>query len=67
MPKALLEQARLTEEVELSVQPGRLVVRDVRRPRAGWAEEARKMHEQGHDQLLDEPTPTRFDQDEWSW
>lgn len=67
VPRALLEQADLPEEVELHAQPGRLVVRAARRPRAGWAEAARAMHERGHDTLLDAPTTTQFDQDEWTW
>jgi antitoxin MazE len=67
VPKALLDQAQLPEEVELHAQPGRLVVRGVRRPRTGWAEAARMMRERGHDRLLDEPTKTKFDQKEWTW
>lgn len=67
IPRALLEQAELSEEVELHAQPGRLIVRAARRPRAGWAEAAQAMRERGQDTLLDEPTPTRFDQDEWTW
>ena len=67
IPRALLEQAQLPEEVELQAQPGRLIVRAAHRPRAGWAEAARAMRERGHDGLLDQPTMTRFDQDEWTW
>jgi antitoxin MazE len=67
VPRALLEQAELPEEVELQAQPGRLIVRAARRPRAGWAEAARDMHDRGHDLLLDESTATHFDQDEWTW
>lgn len=67
VPRALLEQAELPEEVELQAQPGRLIVRAARRPRAGWAEAARAMHAQAHDVLLDESTPTRFEQEEWRW
>lgn len=67
VPKALLDQAELPEEVELQAQPGRLVVRGVRRPRAGWAEAARTMRERGHDRLLDEPTTTKFEQEDWTW
>lgn len=37
------------------------------RPRAGWAEAARRMREQGQDRLLDRPTLTRFDDEEWRW
>jgi antitoxin MazE len=67
VPRALLDQAKLPEEVELLAQPGRLVVRAARRPRAGWAEAARAMHERGEDTLLDSPTSTRFDREEWTW
>jgi antitoxin MazE len=67
VPRALLEQAELPEEVELQAQPGRLIVRAARRPRAGWADAARAMHERAQDGLLDESTPTRFEQEEWTW
>jgi len=67
VPKILLDQAQLPDEVELHAEPGRLVVRGARRPRAGWAEAARAMSMQGHDDPLDEPTATRFDREEWEW
>jgi antitoxin MazE len=67
VPRALLEQAELPEEVELQVQPGRLIVRAARRPRAGWAAAARAMRQRGHDRMLDSLTPTRFDREEWTW
>lgn len=67
LPKVLLEQARLADEVELQAEPGRIVIRALRPPRAGWADAARQMHEHGDDELLDSPTPTRFDDEEWEW
>lgn len=67
VPKALLEQAQLPDEVELHAEPGRLVVRAARRPRAGWAEAAGQMHERGDDRLLDIPSKNRFDAEEWEW
>jgi antitoxin MazE len=67
VPRALLEQAQLPEEVELQAHPGRLIVRAARRPRAGWGDAARVMRERQHDELLDKPTPTRFDEEDWSW
>lgn len=67
VPKLLLEQAQLPDEVELRAEPGRLVVSGVRRPRAGWAAAARTMRLRNEDQLLDEPTPTQFDDLEWRW
>ena len=62
-----MDQAELPEEVELLAQPGRLIVRAARRARAGWVEAARAMRARGEDALLDAPTSTRFDQDEWTW
>jgi antitoxin MazE len=67
VPRALLEQADLGEEVELQAQPGRLIVKAVRRRRTGWAEAAKAMRARGHDSLLDSPTLTRFEQDDWTW
>ena len=67
VPKVLLDQAQLPDEVELHAEPGRLVVQATRRPRTGWAKAARAMRERAHDALLDEPTPTRFDREEWEW
>jgi len=67
VPKALLEQARLPEEVELQAEPGRLIVRGAKRPRAGWADAAQAMHARHEDQLLEEPTATKFDLEQWEW
>ena len=67
LPKVLLEQAQLDNEVELDAEPGRIVIRRVSRPRARWAAAARKMHDRGEDRLLDPATSTRFDEKDWKW
>jgi antitoxin MazE len=67
LPKVLLEQAQLAEEVELDAEPGRIVIRRGSRPRVGWAAAARKMHELGEDRLLDPTTSTQFDEKDWKW
>ena len=67
IPKNLLEQSELPEEVEIQVEPGRLVVSGVRPPRDGWAEAAREMRGRDEDRLLDEPTSTQFDHSDWQW
>ena len=67
VPKGLLEQAQLPEEVELQAEPGRLIVRAAQGPRAGWAAAAKAMHAGSDDQLLDAPTRTRFDERDWQW
>jgi len=67
IPKTLLEEAELPDEVELHAEPGRLVVEAVRQARKGWAQAARRMRARSDDGLLDEPTATRFDRQEWEW
>mgnify|MGYP003463764584 CR=1 FL=1 len=67
VPKGLLEQAQLPEEVELQAEHGRLIIRAAKGPRAGWAEAAAAMQAEDEDRLLDPPTATRFDVQEWKW
>jgi len=57
----------LTEEVEIHVRAGTIVIAPADRPRASWAEAARQLAQRGEDHLLDAPTPTRFDEEEWEW
>ena len=67
IPKSLLDEADLPDEVELHARPGRLVVQAARRPRNGWAAAAKRMRARGDDVLLDESTATKFDREEWKW
>jgi antitoxin MazE len=67
LPKPLIEEAGLQEEVEVQIRGNALVITSHSQPRTGWAEAARQMRERGHDRLLDGPTSTRFDDEEWHW
>lgn len=69
IPKSLLHQCRLDGPVEIDVQGNQLVVRRASRPRSGWDDAFRAMHEAEDDQLLDEErtSPTRWDREEWRW
>ena len=67
IPRTLLDEAELPEEVELHAEPGRLVVEGVRDARNGWAAAARRMRSRSDDRLLDGPTSTKFDREEWKW
>ena len=67
LPKPLIEEAGLKAEVEVRVRGGAVVISSRTEPRAGWARAARQMRERGDDRLLDEPTTTRFDHEEWHW
>jgi len=69
IPKVLLEQTRLGEEVELEVEDHQIVIRPAAYPRQGWEEAFQSMAEQKDDQLLDRDLTgqTRWDQNEWQW
>ena len=67
IPKTLIDQAKLGNEVEIAVQRGQLVIRSVSRPRRGWDEQFHAMAEHSDDQLLDKPVPTKWDGNEWVW
>ncbi|WP_395144679.1 AbrB/MazE/SpoVT family DNA-binding domain-containing protein [Armatimonas sp.] len=69
IPKLLLEQTQLTDEVELEVEEGKLIVRSVRPARQGWDAQFRVMTEARDDTLLDGEalTLTRWETEEWSW
>lgn len=49
IPKTLLEEAELPEEVELRAEPGRVVVEAARGARAGWADAAKRMRAHADD------------------
>ena len=67
LPKAIIAQAGLTEEVELGVRDGAVVIARVTSARLGWADAARQIHQRDEDLLLDPPVPTLFDEKEWEW
>ncbi|MCA9998438.1 MAG: AbrB/MazE/SpoVT family DNA-binding domain-containing protein [Anaerolineales bacterium] len=67
IPKLLLEQSNLGEEVELAVQDNKIVIRSVVAPRHGWEEQFKEMADHGDDKLLDDALlPTEWDE-EWEW
>lgn len=67
LPKPIIEEAGLTDEVEVRVRQGAIVIAPSAAPRSGWAEAAKQLHERNEDRLLDLPTPTHFDEREWRW
>lgn len=67
LPKPLLEQVGLVDEVDLEVRDGELIISPANPVRPGWSEAAISLAERQEDELLDAPTPTRFDAEEWEW
>jgi antitoxin MazE len=69
IPKVLLEQAGLGEEVELAVEDGLVLIRALGKPRQRWEEWFRDMAQLGDDRLVDEDLTGRtgWDEEEWEW
>lgn len=67
LPKAVIEQAGLTEDVDLEVRGSTVVIAATGRVRAGWADAARALAATAGGSLLDPETRTHFDEGEWRW
>ncbi len=69
IPKLILEQTKLGEEVELEAQAGQITIRSALAPRQGWEAAFRAMAQHGDDRLLDGETGslTQWDETEWQW
>jgi antitoxin MazE len=67
IPKVLLEQTGLHDEVEIEVRGEQLIIRPANPPRAGWGEAFARMAARGDDALLDPERPTKWDESEWRW
>ena len=69
IPKVLLDQAALGDEIEIEVQGDQLIVRSARGPRQGWNERFAEMASLGDDKLLDSEviSLSNWDKDEWEW
>lgn len=53
LPKTVLEECKISDEVELNVEGETIVIKPVKhKPRKNWDKAFRKMHEQDEDQLL---------------
>jgi len=67
LPKPLIEEAGLTEEVEVRARAGVITIASANRPRSGWEDAARQLRGRDEDEMIAPPTPTRFDEVEWEW
>ena len=69
IPKLLLQQVGLLNEVEVEAQSGQLIIRPLAMPRQGWDEAFQGMATNGDDHLLDpDPmAPTTWEASEWTW
>jgi antitoxin MazE len=67
IPKALLEELHISDEVEIGIKRDMLMVRPIRHtPRQGWEKKFKEMHQRGEDKLLiDDALDADFK--DWQW
>lgn len=53
LPKAVIEQAGLEDEIDLEVKDGKVILSAPRPARAGWEAAAQECHDAGQDDLAD--------------
>jgi antitoxin MazE len=67
IPRILLEQAGLTDDVEMRVEGNNLIIHTAGHPRQGWDAQFTAMAENNDDQLLDQAPSTQWEESEWTW
>ena len=67
IPKPLIDQAGLADEVELRVREGAIIISPAHGPRDGWAEAAKLLRTRNENGLVDDHARTRFDDEDWRW
>lgn len=67
LPKSVIDDAQLGDEVELRVRKGEIVISRVKKVREGWAEDAKLMAKLEPPGRWPEPEPTHFDLHEHEW
>ncbi len=69
IPKLLLEQSRLAEDVEIEAFDRQIIISPARQPRDGWDTAFQTMAQNGDDKLLDADAQNlnSWDSAEWHW
>ncbi len=67
LPKPVIEHAGIEDDVDLTMEDGRVVIEAADQPRAGWEKQFREESEFGHDGLLLPGTRNDWDDQEWEW
>ena len=66
IPKTLLEDGKLSGEVELELHEDGILIRSLQKPRANW-EAAFGAISDGDDDQSTAENPTEFEKKEWQW
>jgi antitoxin MazE len=70
IPKSMLEDAGLTDEIEILQQEDEILIRPIRVHRVGWDDAFKRMALQGDDSLTefaDFEIKSDWDETDWTW
>ncbi len=69
IPKPLIKEAGLENEVDITVHDNSLIVAPASHPREGWDEAFKEMGDRDDDFLIngDQVTWSDWDKDDWEW
>jgi len=69
IPKPILEQTGIMEDVELEVENNQIIIRPISKPRAGWDAAFKTMAQKGDVELIHgtETISHSWDEEEWQW
>ncbi len=70
IPKPLIEESGITEEIEMILRDNEIVLRSAETIRKDWDASFEKMTEHGDDAFLDQEEiekPSDWDESEWTW
>lgn len=66
IPKTLIQDGKLSGEVELELHEDGILIRSLQKPRANWDADFKAVADSDDDQPLGE-TRTAFENKEWQW
>jgi len=69
IPKPILEQTGIMEDVELEVEKNQIIIRPISNPRVGWDIAFKAMSQKNNDILTygTENISHSWDEEEWQW
>ena len=69
IPKPILEQTGITEDVEIEVEKNQIIIRPISKPRTGWDTAFKAMAQKNDDELIlgTENISHSWDEEEWQW
>lgn len=66
IPKAVLEETKMSGDVEIEVTPDGILIRNIKKPRADWDAAFKALTDRDDDLALDR-TSTGFEKKDWQW